>query len=764
MPSIQNPRSLAPFWTQFVALVGIALLSNVPVMAQDGACDLTLCPPGTSPLVDADGDFAGWCVSSNQPANLHVAAIDVSLGAFAALHLDLTFAGGPGVGGTIAPVLLDFIQVCPDAESVAGFRITEESIQNQTGVDWYGYQWLVLDGPETWLGTTTSPPISVVPFAILSFEDLYPRGSGFVPKTATASGGVIGAGETFSPGGNGGFLRIALDRAGDAPISFTLKQRPLASYACEYPDPIPDGDVAALIDAIHCANARPGPDVIELAAGGTYALGTIDNNTHGSNGLPPIISDITIHGNGATIDRAGPPIRFFYVPMLGSLTLDSLTLRGGLVSFDDGGAILVEGGQVELTDCTLSENFVSGWSDFPGARGGGIYNHGGTVTITGSTLTENVASLVGGGVYNDGGTLVMTASVVCDGGAGENGGGIAISGGIVTIVESVVSGNLARDDGGGILSENGTLTLERCSVIDNLADLGGGLAAEIASTTLVADSTFDGNRALYVGGGVLVLQEAEATIDRSTISDNTAITSPGLGGGVFTNASAVVLTNSTISGNSAKSGAGLFAFNAIEMRQCTVSGNIAGESVGGLLLSLYPYRVGSLTNCIIANNVTAGVPGGDCYAESDSPIDAGYNIIEDGSCITDPTSMSGDPMLGPLADNGGSTLTHALLPGSIAIDAGDCVGGAITEDQRGVSRPQGPACDIGAFELDVAPIVGDLDNDRDVDLSDFAIFTQCFSGSGAAVASGCASADFDCDGDADLTDFSIFAQAFTGSR
>jgi hypothetical protein len=99
--------------------------------------------------------------------------------------------------------------------------------------------------------------------------------------------------------------------------------------------------------------------------------------------------------------------------------------------------------------------------------------------------------------------------------------------------------------------------------------------------------------------------------------------------------------------------------------------------------------------------------GGDCFKRPNDPItDAGYNLVEDGSCITDATSFSGDPLLGDLADNGGPTQTHALLTGSPAIDAGPPTDGdpiacpPPDTDQRGVSRPQGSACDIGAFELE----------------------------------------------------------------
>lgn len=156
------------------------------------------------------------------------------------------------------------------------------------------------------------------------------------------------------------------------------------------------------------------------------------------------------------------------------------------------------------------------------------------------------------------------------------------------------------------------------------------------------------------------------------------------------------LTNCTISGNRGvadddgdpgdRSGGGgvVLSGGTVSLRNCTVSFN---EGWG-----LRAGRGSVITNTIISNNLL-----GDCASYDD--IDFGYNVFGDGGCVMTATSISGDPSLGPLADNGGTTLTHALLPGSIAINAGDCAGGTVTTDQRGVSRPRGGACDIGAFEF-----------------------------------------------------------------
>jgi hypothetical protein len=97
----------------------------------------------------------------------------------------------------------------------------------------------------------------------------------------------------------------------------------------------------------------------------------------------------------------------------------------------------------------------------------------------------------------------------------------------------------------------------------------------------------------------------------------------------------------------------------------------------------------------------------NCSSTGHLPVDAGYNLEDGTSCDFSATTShsSTDPLIGPLADNGGPTHTHALLAGSPALDAGTCtdhLGSTVTHDQRGVARPQALACDIGAFELEVA--------------------------------------------------------------
>lgn len=120
---------------------------------------------------------------------------------------------------------------------------------------------------------------------------------------------------------------------------------------------------------------------------------------------------------------------------------------------------------------------------------------------------------------------------------------------------------------------------------------------------------------------------------------------------------------------------------------------ITGNSSGGIYNNDSPFPVN------LSSTIVAGNPSGEDCENKGILNDLGYNLVEDGSCIDDSTSFAADPKLGSLQDNGGDTHTHALLDDSPAIDAIPIGACAVTEDQRGVSRPQKDACDIGAFEL-----------------------------------------------------------------
>lgn len=210
------------------------------------------------------------------------------------------------------------------------------------------------------------------------------------------------------------------------------------------------------------------------------------------------------------------------------------------------------------------------------------------------------------------------------------------------------------------------LDLKSLTVVNGYGISSGGLYNG-GGTVTVTNSTFRGNSATDNGGGLLN-GGGTVTVTNSTFYGNSAASG---GGGLYNTGGIVTITNSTFSGNSASSGGGLY--------------NLAGTL--------------ELVSSIVANSPN----GGDCNNNGGNLDPAGVNLVRDGTCgaSSDPAHfITADPLLGPLANNGGPTQTLALKKGSPAIDAvtvGPCPPPAT--DQRGVKRPQGAHCDIGAYEL-----------------------------------------------------------------
>jgi hypothetical protein len=284
----------------------------------------------------------------------------------------------------------------------------------------------------------------------------------------------------------------------------------------------------------------------------------------------------------------------------------------------------------------------------------------------------------------------------------SEGGGV-VNSGDMELVRCDIRENEASGLGGGIRAGAfAESTIRECTIARNSASSGGGVNSNVGTVNLF-DTTVTQNTVAQSGGGIFsVFGVVSAT--RCTVSDNDA---QRHGGGIFNRRGPATFTNCTLTGNFAEDtggavhltseGAGNPLPTIVSLTNCTVHSNAADHGGGGILAIDH-------AEIVLNNTIVSSSTGGDCMVGLNGHVnDAGFNIIEDGSCVSAPTSITGDPLLGPLSDNGGPTLTHALLRGSIAINAGDCAGGTVTTDQRGVTRPQGGACDIGAFEFVPTP-------------------------------------------------------------
>lgn len=391
-----------------------------------------------------------------------------------------------------------------------------------------------------------------------------------------------------------------------------------------------------------------------------------------------------------------------------AVVIYGITIEHGYASLagGGGGGGIDNKGALALVKSVVSDNLDGD----DGSDGEGIYNSG-ILALFNSTLSDNFSSNDGAGIYNTG-TLAVVSSTVSNNGCGlpgASGGGIFNSGsGTVTMSLSTVSGNVVHDGGqGGGIYNNGTLTVLNSTLSDNDDFFGQGAGIYNTGSLKVLNSTLSGNSAIGDNGGAIV-NSGVATVTDSTLSSNSA-TDGGWGGAIY-NEGMLTLVNSTLSSNSTTDnegdGRGGAIYNGggtVAMSFSTLSGNSANEG-GGIFNS---------ATLILKSTLLAGqTSGGNCYnSQTNDPSSQGYNLADDDTCSfltqTGDQNNNSDAGLSPsgLQNNGGPTQTIALLPTSSAANAipvtacTDTFGSRVTTDQRGVRRPQGPACDIGAYEI-----------------------------------------------------------------
>jgi predicted outer membrane repeat protein len=438
-------------------------------------------------------------------------------------------------------------------------------------------------------------------------------------------------------------LPAAAALASLASLVFSIAPAQAATYAVTN---LNDSGSGSLRQAILDANANPGADTITFGVTGTVTL---------ASPLPAVTDTLTISGPGASS-----------LTISGNNANQVLQIGGGItvgvadVTIANGSSSVYGGGIYNSGTLTLSNSAVSGSS--AGSYGGGIYNSG-TLTLANTTVSGNTSGADGGGIFNDGGgTLNASTSTISGNAAGTGGGLWNASYAAANLTNVTFSGNSGTFGGGGAILNNGPNTL------------------------YVAKSTFTGNSApTFKGGGIY--SGGSAIVVESTFSGNSA----GDSGGAINNVGPMSITNSTFYGNSATNGGGGFAapfgFSSTTITNSTFSGN-SSSGTGGGIWNQYPTTL-TFQNTIVANSPS----GGNCAGYL---VDGGGNLQYPGSdCGT--TITSADPMLGPLQNNGGPTDTMALPAGSPAIDTAQTTSCPAT-DQRGVSRPQGGGCDVGAYE------------------------------------------------------------------
>ncbi|MCA1666054.1 MAG: putative Ig domain-containing protein [Thermomicrobia bacterium] len=363
-----------------------------------------------------------------------------------------------------------------------------------------------------------------------------------------------------------------------------------------------------------------------------------------------VTTGVTIDGTGHQVTvsgfASGRDVFALFPPSGQTVAITALTITGATSS----GIANFAAGAVTVTGSTISGNGTDG-----------IFNPNGTATVTSSTIMGNG----GDGIYTGTGTVTVTRSTI----SGNASDGIFNNyGGTTTVTGSTISGNDY-----GLYNNGGTATVTNSTISGNrtngLYNSGG--------TTTVTDTTISGNRNgifNYVG---------TVTVMGSTISSNST--------GIFNGIGTVTLTNSTISGND-------YGINNGD-RTTVTNSTISGNGTNGI------YNSGGTT--AVTNTILAGNAGSDVALVGGTITDGGHNLVgsSSGYTFSGTGDTSGPALLAPLGSYGGPTQTVALLPGSPAIDAGDDTACATTgpagvnsKDQRGVIRPVGAHCDIGAFE------------------------------------------------------------------
>ena len=505
------------------------------------------------------------------------------------------------------------------------------------------------------------------------------------------------------------------------------------------------------LEKLHLVNGHKGAASIK---GGCLFVDSSDVTIKGST-ISNCSAEIGagIHGENTTLTISDTTISNNTAKEFGGglyLTNSTLSMLNSVVSGNEAGT---EGGGL-MTDKKLTFSNVT--IDTNSAQfGGGLSVHGGQASILTSTVSNNNASVDGGGMWFVGAITTISRSTLTNNTADNEGGGIKlVSGGTVNISDSQVLQNHAVGNGGGLNLEAGEHSISNSTLSGNVSDGKGGAIFTLPSLS-VSDSTLSGNTAVVQGGGIF--QSAGRThITRSRFEANT---SPGSGGGIFVAAGEQTISYSTFAGNeSGGNGGAIFSRSILSLSGSTLSGNTAAVRGGGLytwkkvtdpsvitnstfssnyaelgggalvvdeaVVSVYNSTITQSTSSDLNGAASVWITDGgsfklvnsilynpdnsqDCEINggAGSTVGIGVNLVGlAANCdFTAGIVMTGNPMLGPLQDNGGPTLTHLPMAGSPVINVGsnEHIPDGVTRDQRGplYLRIDGGNVELGAVEV-----------------------------------------------------------------
>ena len=479
-----------------------------------------------------------------------------------------------------------------------------------------------------------------------------------------------------------------------------------------------DSGPGSLRQGILNANGNPGADTINFNLSGcpcTIALATeLPSITDALAIDGPGAAALTISGHNLDPDVPGASVLTIIVVDSGTVDLQGVTLANGDFGIANHGTLAVRNSILSTnrqhgianqgTLTVINSTFLANGDH---DTGGAIVNFHGAVVVSDSLFASNKAS-AGGAIQNLGRTLTVVNCIFASN-EGSFGGAIHNSdGGTATVINTTFTANYAslgagiyNSDGRGV----GLVTVINSTFQNNSAESGGGIANDGA--TSVIDTTFAGNIATFAaaidsGHGTL-------TVRNSTFSGNRAQADTGATGAIANHFATVTVSNSTFSANSVTGSLGAGAISNYDRGALTVSNSTffansatGGSSAGGIL----NFGGGHVT---VANTLIAGgLSGENCVGDSVA-AESTTNLADDASCGPSfAQRTTAEIHIGPLANHGGSTQTHALLPGSVAIDAGDpavCAAPPVSNrDQQRRPRPvdgdgKGAVCDIGSVEF-----------------------------------------------------------------